>query len=125
MLLFLCWKSTKAQEKQVMFNVLCIFCIFCIIGMFCIFYILEFGNISYALIYLYTAWVDTCQSTTVYRDKCNETAQVLYVIPVSSILGLIPLVQVGKTGTILFDKQQESANFLSAVCDRTKKSSNG
>ncbi len=50
--------------------------------MFCITIIMVI--ISFDLIYFYTAWVDRCQSTIVY--ECKETAQVVYVIPVSSIL---------------------------------------
>jgi hypothetical protein len=40
---------------------------------------------------------------------CNP--QVLYVIPVSSILGLLPLVPVGATGTIPFAMRREAADF--------------
>jgi hypothetical protein len=80
---------------------------------------------SYGLIYIYTAWADRCQFTIVYKRK--ETANMLYVIPVSSIRGLLPLpvVPVGKAGTILFDMRRESADFLSAVCDKTKDISDG
>jgi hypothetical protein len=44
------------------------------------------------------AWLDACQSTIVY--KSSESVQVLYVNPVSSILGRLPLVPVSNTGTI-------------------------
>ena len=44
-----------------------------------------------------TDWVDQCQSAMIYERR--EQAQVLYVIPVSSILGRLPLVPVGATGT--------------------------
>ncbi len=43
------------------------------------------------------AWLDACWSTIVYER--HESAQVWYVIPVSSILGRLPLVPVGNTGT--------------------------
>jgi hypothetical protein len=36
-LLFLCWKSSKAKEKQVIFKVLFIFYMFYILCIFCIF----------------------------------------------------------------------------------------
>ncbi len=64
-----------------------------------ILHVVHIGSISlaYDLIYFYTAWVDICQSTIVYERK--EAAQVLYIIPVSSILGFLSLVSVGKTGT--------------------------
>ncbi len=68
-----------------------------------------------------------CQSTIMYERR--ETAQVLYIVPVSRILGRLPLVPVGKTGpgTILFDMRRESADssFPGAVCDKTKNSSAG
>ncbi len=56
-----------------------------------------------------TAWVDECQSAIVYERR--EQAQVLYVIPVSSVLGRLPLVPVGATGTIRFAMRRESADF--------------
>ena len=53
-------------------------------------------HILHILIYLTTsAWVDQCQSAMIYERQ--EQAQVLYVIPVSSILGRLPLVPVGAT----------------------------
>jgi hypothetical protein len=42
-------------------------------------------TISHILIYLYTAWADRCHSNIVY--KRSETAQVMYVVPMSCILG--------------------------------------
>ena len=54
-------------------------------------------HILHILICLSTsAWVDQCQSTIVYERR--EQAQVLYVIPVSSILGRLPLVQWARQG---------------------------
>ncbi len=50
--------------------------------------------------------------------KRSEQSQVLYVIPVSSILGRLPLVPLGDTGTIPFEMQKESADFLGAACDK-------
>ncbi len=47
-----------------------------------------------------TAWVDQCQSAIVYERR--EQVQVLYVIPVSSVLGRLPLVPVGINRTIPF-----------------------
>ena len=62
-------------------------------------HILNILHIIHILIhYLSTsAWLDQCQSAIVYERR--ETKQVLYVIPVSSILGRLPLVPVGATGT--------------------------
>jgi hypothetical protein len=61
-----------------------------------------------------TDWWDECQSTIVYKG--HESAQVLYVIQLSSILGRPSLVPVGKTGTI----RREQAGFPGAFCDKTK-----
>ena len=54
-----------------------------------------------------TAWVGQCQSAMIYER--HEQAQFLYVIPVSSILGRLPLVPA--TGTIPFAMRRESADF--------------
>ncbi len=63
--------------------------------------------------------MDRCQSTNVYKHK--ETAPVLYVIPVSSVMGLLPLVPVGKRGTILLDMRENQLIFsgLSVIKQRT------
>ena len=63
-----------------------------------------------------TAWVDQCQSAIVYERR--EQA-LLYVIPVSSVLGCLPLVPVGANGTIPFAMIRESADFPSASCDKS------
>ena len=70
-----------------------------------------------------TAWVGQCQSAMIYERR--EQAQVLYVIPVSSILGRLPLVPVGATGTIPFAMRRESADFPGASCDRSANSGDG
>ena len=70
-----------------------------------------------------TVWVDECQSTIVYERR--EQSQVLYVIPVSSILGRLPLVPLGETGTIPFDMRRESADFPGAACDKSHNSGDG
>jgi hypothetical protein len=57
-------------------------------------------------------------STTDYER--HESAQVLYVVPVSSILGRLPLVPVGDTGMIPFQMRGESADFQGASCDKTQ-----
>ena len=63
------------------------------------------------------------QSTIVYER--HEKSQVLYVIPVSSILGRLPLVPLGETGTIPFEMRKESADFPGAACDKSHNSGNG
>ena len=67
--------------------------------------------------------VSNCQSTIVYERR--EQAQVLYVIPVSSILGRLPLVPVGATGTIPFAMRRETADFPGAFCDKSANSGDG
>ena len=88
------------------FNIFSIFCIFCI-----------FWNLSV------TAWVEDCESTIVYERR--EQSQVLYVIPVSSILGRLPLVPLGETGTIPFEMLKELADFPGAACDKSHNSGDG
>ena len=81
-------------------------------------------HIQHILIYLAaSAWVDQCQSAIVYER--SEHAQVLYVVPVSSILGRLPLVPVGATGTIPFVMRRESANFPGAFCDKSANGGDG
>jgi hypothetical protein len=62
-----------------------------------------------------TALLIACQSTLVYERR--EAVQVLYVIPVSSVLGRLPFVPVGNAGTIPYEMRSESANFPGAYCD--------
>jgi hypothetical protein len=69
------------------------------------------------------ARLDACQSTLVYERR--ESAQVLYVIPVSSILGRLPLVPVGNTGTIPYEMRREAADFSGASCHKTKVGKDG
>jgi len=79
---------------------------------------------SYLFIHLSLACsVSNCQSTIVYERR--EQAQVLYVIPVSSILGRLPLVPVGATGTIPFAMRRETADFPGAFCDKSANGGDG
>ncbi len=50
------------------------------------------------------------QSTIVYER--HEKSQALYVIPVPSILGRLPLVPLGETGTIPFEMREELRSIL-------------
>jgi hypothetical protein len=59
-----------------------------------------------------TGWLDRIGSKVVYERRENK--QVLYVVPVSSILGRLPLVPVGDTGTIPFSM---TAEYPGASCD--------
>ena len=67
-------------------------------------HILHILHILHDHFFLFPEWVDRCQSTIVY--KRSEQSQVLYVIPVSSILGRLPLVSVGQTRTIPFEMRK-------------------
>ena len=75
------------------------------------------------IVCFYTEWLKRCQSSIVYERR--ESAQVLYVVPVSSILGRLPLVPVGTTGTIPFEMLGESLEFPGAFCDKSKDAGNG
>ena len=87
-------------------------------------HILHILHILYTLICLSTpAWLDKCQSAILYERR--EQAQVLYVIPVSSILGRLPLVPVGATRMIPFAMRREAADFSGAFCDKSANSLSG
>ena len=86
-------------------------------------HILHILHTLYDHVFLYSEWVNRCQSAIVYERR--EQSQVLYVIPVSSILGRLPLVPVGQTGTIPFEMRRESADFPGAACDKTKDGADG
>jgi hypothetical protein len=64
-----------------------------------------------------------CLSTSAY-ERC-EQAQDLSVIPVSSILGYLPLFPVDRTGTIPFAMSREAADFPGAFCDKSANSGDG
>ena len=51
----------------------------------------------------------------IYERKSNQ--QVLYVLPITSILSKLPLVPVGDTGTIPNSMQGEAADFDGGSCD--------
>ncbi len=81
-------------------------------------HVLHILHIMHILHLLIGFWIDDCQSAIVYN--CSEQAQVMYVIPVTSILGRLPVVPVGEKRTIPFDMRRESAfPELSAIKART------
>ena len=49
--------------------------------------------------------------------KCKSNKQVLYVLPITSILSKLPSVPVGDTGTIPFSMLGEAADFDGWSCD--------
>ena len=54
------------------------------------------------------------------RDK-----QVFYVFPVESILGKLPVVPIGDTGTIPFAMRQNAMDFVEAAFDTNEGSGDG
>ena len=52
-------------------------------------------------------------------------SQVLYVVPITSILGRLALVPVGDTGTIPFNMRKESKDFEGASCDTKRGAGDG
>jgi hypothetical protein len=64
---------------------------------------------------IFTEWLEKIGSKLVYERKENK--QVLYVVPITSILGRLALVPVGDTGTIPYSMRSESASYPGAVCD--------
>ncbi len=64
------------------------------------------------------------QSWVKKRTWTGVGGQVWYAIPVSYILGWLPVVPVGDTGTTPFKMREESAEFLGAACHKTKKDGN-
>jgi hypothetical protein len=78
---------------------ICKICFYYIFNIFCIF----------------TEWLDNIGSKLVYERKENQ--QVLYVVPITSILGRLALVPAGDTGTIPYSMRSESALYPGATCD--------
>ncbi len=69
-LLFLCWRSTKAQVRKVIFCIFCIFCILCMLCMFC-------NTISYNLIYFnwisaQHGWIDVSPPSCMSAKNCTS-----------------------------------------------------
>ena len=60
-------------------------------------------------------WLDKCNSKIIYEQRMQSL--VLYVVPISSILGRLALVPVGDTGTIPFSMHHEKPDFDGATCD--------
>jgi hypothetical protein len=87
---------------------------------------------SYSAYFAYFAYsnlfihLSLARSVLIYnRLRSREQAQVSYVIPVSSILGRLPLVPVGATGTIPFAMRRETADIPGAFCDKSANGGDG
>jgi hypothetical protein len=65
----------------------------------------------------FAAWLDQCDSKIIFERRMQS--QVLYVVPITSILGRLALVPspVCDTGTIPFTMHKESKDFDGASCD--------
>jgi hypothetical protein len=71
-----------------------------------------------------SAWLDTTGSRMLY--DLDPSKQVLYVIPAESILGKLPVVPAGDTGTIPRSlRGLKRAYFQDAYCDRGDNSADG
>ena len=64
------------------------------------------------------AWLDKCDSKIIYERRMQS--QVMYVVPITSILGRLALMPVGETGTIPFSMRNERSDFPGATCDSNK-----
>ena len=69
------------------------------------------------------AWLDKCDSKIIYERR--KQSQVMYVVPITSILGRLALVPVGETGTIPFSMRNEISDFPGATCDSKKDGGDG
>ncbi len=60
-------------------------------------------------------WLAQCESTIIYERRLQS--QVLYVIPITSMLGRLAPVPVGETGATLYSIRKEASTFPGAACD--------
>lgn len=68
-------------------------------------------------------WLAQADSTIIYERKNHQ--QVLYVVPIASILSRLPVVPVGDTGTIPFSMRAEAAEYPGASCDSRQDAGDG
>jgi hypothetical protein len=64
-----------------------------------------------------------CRHSIVYERK--HDSQMFYVIPVESVLGKMPVVPIGDTGTIPFAMRQNARDFVDAAFDTSEGSGDG
>ncbi len=72
-----------------------------------------------------TEWLLACRSSIVYERRPDN--QVFYVLPVESILGKLPVVPVGDTGTgmIPYCMRQHAEDFVGAAFDTREGAGDG
>jgi hypothetical protein len=66
-------------------------------------------------LFAFAAWLELCDSKIIFERRMQS--QVLYVVPITSILRRLALVPVGDTGTIPFTMRKESKDLPGASCD--------
>ncbi len=70
-----------------------------------------------------TEWLLACRSCIVYERRPDN--QVFYVLPVVSILGKLPVVPVGETGTIPYCMRQHEENVVGAAFGQVTEAGGG
>ncbi len=70
-----------------------------------------------------TEWLLACRSRIVYERQPDN--QVFYVLLVESILGKLPVVPVGDTGTIPYCMRQHAEDFVGAAFDTREGAGDG
>ena len=70
-----------------------------------------------------TEWLLECRSRIVHERKQDN--QVFYVLPVEYILGKLPVVPVGNTGTIPYSILQHAKDFVGAAFDTREGAGDG
>ena len=70
-----------------------------------------------------TEWLLACSSRIVYGRRPDK--QVFYVLPVESVLGKLPVVPVGETGTIPYCMRQHAEDFIGSAFDTRKGAGDG
>lgn len=77
------------------------------------------SNVSYSN----PEWLSTCGSTIIYERRAK--AQVFYVLPAEYILGKLPVVPVGSTGTIPYSMRHSAEDFIAADFDSAEGAGDG
>ena len=70
-----------------------------------------------------TEWLLACRSLIVYERWPDN--QVFYVLPEESILGKLPVVPIGETGTIPYCMRQHAEDFVGAAFDTREGAGDG
>ena len=71
----------------------------------------------------FPAWLHDCQSAIIYEQRVGK--ETFYVLPVEDILGKLPVVPVGPTGTIPFSMQGHEQDFVYAAFDSSDGAGDG